>query len=359
MTRTPVTSLDQFVTAHEDLDKVIWRHHVSAAGKNKLPPEIMAKLLKQNAIDMFAMNPHTRIVFAEKADRYIRQRLMLGEITDAFFVDIACKKHIRSISDVENFDLEKIRKWMSARLENMNFFGALDAAYYYDGTPLTNKKEPAVCWHGHFMVWGTTQKQLKNRQKKTNERFEAGWPGGKCFYFKNWTENIEGRAMYMMKAPQSEYSVALYKQHKETFDPETGEVEEIEIDKAKQYKRPLRPGSFKNIVDLYSRVEMRDVLIAGGPGKSLLSDVLNSAANQLAEDREAQRAARAEVIGLPWTPNPAPLAWHQLRQREEQTNKLAALRGAGDIDLKGNSHQRDTPLSPLEKFRLGIAGTME
>ena len=353
MSRKPIISVKQFVTAHEDLDKEIWRHHVSAAGKNKLPPEIMAKLLKQNAIDMFAMNPHTRIAFAEKADRYIRQRLTLGEIADAFFVDIACKKHIRSISDVENFDLEKIRKWMSARLENMNFFGALDAAYYYDGTPLTNKKEPAVCWHGHFMVWGTTQKHLKKRQKKTNERFEAGWPGGKCFYFKNWAENIEGRAMYMMKAPQSEYSVALYKQHKETFDPETGEVEEIEIDKAKQYKRPLRPGSFKNIVDLYSRVEMRDILIAGGQGKSLLSDVINSAANQLAEDREAQRAARAEAIGL--TPNPATLAWHQfqLQQKEEQANKLAVFPRADDIGAPDKTRQH-APLSPLEKLRLGI-----
>ncbi|MFS2037290.1 hypothetical protein [Agrobacterium tumefaciens] len=353
MKRTPIISVKQFNRAHEDLDKAIWRHHVSDAGKNKLPPKIMAKLLKQNAIDMFAMNPHARIVFAEKADHYVQQRLTLGEITDAFFVDIACKKHIRSISDVENFDLEKIRKWMSARLKDMNFFGALDAAYYYDGTPLTHKKEPAVCWHGHFMVWGTTQQQLKKRQKKTNERFEAGWPGGKCFYFKNWTENIEGRAMYMMKAPQSEYSVALYKQHKETFDSETGEVEETEIDKAKQYKRPLRPGSFKNIVDLYSRVEMRDILVAGGHGKSLLSDVLNSAPNQLAEDREAQRAARAEAIGLPWTPNPAPLAWHQLRQRE-QANELAVLSHAGDVGAPDNSHQRNTPLSPLGSFRLGI-----
>ncbi|WCJ62743.1 hypothetical protein [Agrobacterium tumefaciens] len=353
MKRTPIISVKQFYRAHEDLDKEIWRYHVSAAGKNKLPPEIMAKLLKQNAIDMFAMNPHTRIVFAEKADRYIRQRLTLGEIADVFFVDIACKKHIRSISDIQNFNLEKIRKWMSARLENMNFFGALDAAYYYDGTPLTNKKEPAVCWHGHFMVWGTTQKQLKKRQKKTNQRFEAGWPGGKCFYFKNWTENIEGRAMYMMKAPQSEYSVALYKEQKETFDPETGEVEEIEIEKAKQYKRPLRPGSFKNIVDLYSRVEMRDILVAGGHGKSLLSDVLNSSDNQLAKDREAQLAARAEAIGL--TPNPAALAWHQfqLQQKEEQANKLV-LRAASDVVTNANSRQTNVPSSPLEKLRLGI-----
>lgn len=352
MKRTPIISVKQFNRAHDDLDKAIWRHHVSDAGKNKLPPEIMAKLLKQNAIDMFAMNPHTRIVFAEKADHYIQQRLTLGEITDAFFVDIACKKHIRSISDVENFDLEKIRKWMSARLENMNFFGALDAAYYYDGTPLTSKKEPAVCWHGHFLVWNTTQQRMKKRQKKTNERFEAGWPGGKCFYFKNWTENIEGRAMYMMKSPQSEYSVALYKEQKETFDPDTGEVEEIEIEKAKQYKRPLRPGSFKNIIDLYSRVEMRDILVAGGHGKSLLSDVLTSAPNQLAEEREAQLAARAEAIGLPWTPNPAALALHQLRQRE-QANKLAVLRAAGDVVTNANSRQH-SPLSLLEKLRLGI-----
>lgn len=354
MKRKPITSLEQFVTAHEDLDKAIWRHHVSDAGKNKLPPEIMAKLLKQNAIDMFAMNPHARIVLAKKADRYIQQRLTLGEITDAFFVDIACKKHIRSISDVQNFDLEKIRKWVAARLKDMNFFGALDAAYYYDGTPLTNKKEPAVCWHGHFMVWGTTQKQLKKRQKKTNERFEAGWPGGKCFYFKNWTENIEGRAMYMMKAPQSEYSVALYKQHKETFDPETGEVEEIEIEKAKQYKRPLRPGSFKNIVDLYSHVDMGDVLMAGGQGKSLLSDVMNSAADTVAEEREAQLAARAEAIGLPWTPNPAPLAWHQIQQRAEQANKPAILRAADDVVTNAISLLSNAPLSPLENLRLGV-----
>ncbi len=160
--------------------------------------------------------------------------------------------------------------------------------------------------------------------------------------------------MYMMKAPQSEYSVALYKQHKETFDPETGEVEEIEIDKAKQYKRPLRPGSFKHIVELYSRVEMRDVLVAGGHGKSLLSDVLNSAANRLAEDREAQLAARAEAIGLPWTPSAAPLAWHQLRQQDERADTVAVFSRAGDVGAPDNSRQRDTPLSPLEKFRLGI-----
>lgn len=322
MKRKPITSLEQFVTAHEDLDKAIWRHHVSDAGKNKLRPEIMAKLLKQNAIDMFAMNLHTRIVFAEKTDHYIQHRLTVGEITDAFFVDIACKKHIRSISDIQTFDLEKIRKWMSARLKDMNFFGALDAAYYYDGTPLTNKKEPAVCWHGHFLVWGTTQKLLKKRQKKTNERFKAAWPGGKCFYFKGWPDNIEGRAMYMMKAPQSEYSVALYKEQKETFDPETGEIVETEIDKAKQYKRPLRPGSFKNIVELYSRVGMRDVLIADGQGKSLLSEVMSGAADKLAEDREAQLAARAEAIGLDWTPHPFPLFALQFRQREECANAV-------------------------------------
>ncbi|MEN0115469.1 MAG: hypothetical protein AAGD15_02000 [Agrobacterium cavarae] len=299
MKREPITSFEQFVKSHEALDRAIWRHHVSAAGKNKLSPEMLSKLMKQNAANMSAINPHTRIAYAKSADHFIRQRIRTGELSDVFFVDIACEKHIASISEIQNFDLGALAKWMQRRLKGMSFFGALDAAYYYNGTPLTDKKEPAVCWHGHFMVWGVTRAKLLKRQTKTNERFKAGWAGGQCFYFKGWPENVDGRAMYMMKAPQSEYSVFLYEQPDDTFDSETGEIVEGKIEKAKQYKRELRPGSFKNVVELYSRVHMGDILLANGDGRRLLTDIVDHAKELLSRDRERQQAAKAEIIGLP------------------------------------------------------------
>lgn len=305
MKREPLISFEQFVKTHEALDRTIWRYHVSAAGKNKLSPEMLSKLMKQNAMNMSAINPHTRIAYAKSADHFIRQRIRTGELSDVFFVDIACEKHIASISEIQNFDLGALAEWMRRRLKGMSFFGALDAAYYYDGTPLTDKKEPAVCWHGHFMVWGVTRAKLLKRQTKTNERFRAGWAGGKCFYFKGWPENVDGRAMYMMKAPQSEYSVFLYEQPNDTFDPETGEVFEGKIEKAKQYKRELRPGSFKNVVELYSRVHMKDILLANGHGRYLLEDIVEHATESLSLDKERRQAAKAEVIGLPKGSRPA------------------------------------------------------
>lgn len=299
MKREPITSFEQFVKSHEALDKAIWRYHVSAAGKYKLPPEMLSKLMKQNATEMLAINPHTRIAYAKSAEHFIRQRLRMGEIGEVFFVDIACKKHIAPISEIQDFNLQSLSEWMRSRLKGINFFGAMDAAYYYNGTPLTDKKEPAVCWHGHFMVWGVTREALFKRQKKTNERFDAGWAGGKCFYFKAWSENVEGRAMYMMKAPQSEYSVFLYEQSAEVFDPETGEINEDKIDKAKQYKRELRTGSFKNVAELYSDVKMSDILLASGGGNYLLKDIVKRAEELLSLDRQSQQAAKAEIIGLP------------------------------------------------------------
>ncbi|WHA41630.1 hypothetical protein [Agrobacterium larrymoorei] len=182
MARKPVISLAPFVEAHEDLDKAIWRYHVSAAGKNKLPPDLLTKFLKQNASDDFAINLHTRIAYAKSADHFIRRRLRLNELGSVFFVDIVCKKHVTSLSDAEPFNLGKLKKWMAKRLKGMNYFGALDAAYYYNGANITGKEGPAIFWHGHFMVWGVSEEEIEVRQTMVNERFEAGFPQAKCLY---------------------------------------------------------------------------------------------------------------------------------------------------------------------------------
>lgn len=299
MKREPILSIEQFVAAHEHLDEAIWRRHISAAGKSKLSTDTLSKLMKQNATDMSAINPHTRIAYAQSADHSIHSRLKMGELGEVFFVDVACKEHIAPISDIREFNLEALSEWMRPLLKGMNFFGALDAAYYYDGTLLTDKKEPAVCWHGHFMVWGVTKKKLLKRQTKTNDRFHAGWPGGSCFYFKRWVDNIDGRAMYMMKAPQSEYSVHLYDKAVETSDPETGEIVEGLMNKAKQYKRELRPGSLEKVVQLYAKVSMSDVLMAGGNGDLLLREITSNASTRLSLEKAEQLAAKANIIGLP------------------------------------------------------------
>ena len=124
-----------------------------------------------------------------------------------------------------------------------------------------NQRKNVVSWHGHFLVWGVTEKQLAKHLEKIKPRFTPIMPGLCAVHKKPIPPDQFGyKLWYILKAPRKEYSIG----QRRECDQKTGAA------KFKQNSRELRPGNRLKLFNLMREMYLDKLAMAGGEGSELL-----------------------------------------------------------------------------------------
>jgi hypothetical protein len=147
----------------------------------------------------------------------------------------------------------------------LSYIGMIEPGYYnniYDDAG--NTVTDVISWHGHFLVWGTTQRQLQKWRSENRHRLTAIMPYMCAVHFKKVASDDLGRvAAYIVKAPRKEYSVGRRR------EPDRKIPESL----FEQYKRKLRPGHRVKLFKLMRDMTLDQLALSGGDGRHLLAKI--------------------------------------------------------------------------------------
>src|SRR3954466_1674520 len=140
-----------------------------------------------------------------------------------------------------SFDPKRLQAWARQELRGLSFISMVEPALYTNVGDIMAGVRRVVSWHVHAIAWGVIEARLAAIKDGINNRYEALLPGVDVAKFELVAnDDVVGKALYMLKAPQSEYRV--YPKRTEKIDRETGEITTPTTGRFKQRKRPLRPG---------------------------------------------------------------------------------------------------------------------
>lgn len=294
MTRPPILSFNQYRHDHLEFSSLTAKHLVSAWGEGKLNKYEIDRTLKRAIECSFAINMHSRIAHASAAHDTLSEMVARNPKRSFYAIDLVCRDFIFDIPEGRQFDVSRLRRWVKNLLPDVSFLGGVDLAYYYDGNLVPGKQPPFLSWHAHVIAWGVSEEELNKLKKLAEMQFSAGWEGAEVFHFKKWAaDKIVGRAMYALKSAMSEYSVA---RTKEIVDPVTGVVRGGTV---VQNKRELRQASKLEIIRAIGDRKIHDLMIAGGGGKKVKSQILVKAWFQQMGAANTQSERRIGALGLP------------------------------------------------------------
>jgi hypothetical protein len=187
-----------------------------------------------------------------------------GPFEPVFLVTIADISHLTT-DQPQQLHLSRIKRKLGAGLQGLSYIGMIEPGYYnviYD--ELGNKRKNVVSWHGHFLVWGITKKQLAKHLKAIKPRFTPIMPGLCAVHKKRIPRDQFGyKLWYLLKSPCKEYSIGQRRQR----DARTGAV------KFKHNSRQIRPGNRVKLFYLMRDMYLDNLAMAGGQGSELLQRI--------------------------------------------------------------------------------------
>jgi hypothetical protein len=147
----------------------------------------------------------------------------------------------------------------------------IEPGYYsfiYD--TLGNQRKNVISWHGHFLMWGASKKQLASHLKN-KPRFTPIMPGLCAVHKKVIPGGQLGyKLRYILKSPRKEYSIG----KRLKGDAKTNAA------KCKQNSRALRPGHRVALFNLMRDMYVDKLAMAGGEGRELLRRIKYEALRQ-------------------------------------------------------------------------------
>jgi hypothetical protein len=112
-----------------------------------------------------AVNCKARIKWGRVFIRHIYQFFNLdndgdGSTEPVFLVALAEKSSLTT-DRPQPIHLRRMKRKLGAGLKGLSYIGMLEPGYYTNiFTDAAEKQKDTVSWHGHFLVWGVTEKDL-------------------------------------------------------------------------------------------------------------------------------------------------------------------------------------------------------
>jgi hypothetical protein len=210
-------------------------------------------------------------------------------------VTLAPRKFVVAEGAAASFDPKRIQAWTRQLLRGLNFVGMVEAALYTNFGHVSAGFWRVVAWHVYLLAWGVSEAQLAPVMDNINRRYEALLPGvDPAFGVPVAKEEVVGKALYMLKAPQSEYRV--YPKRATRIDRETGEITTPTTGRFKQKKQALRSGDMVRMCNVMADKHLHRLMFAGGGGAPLLNAVRAEALEPLRRE-EAREASRRAATG--------------------------------------------------------------
>jgi hypothetical protein len=187
-----------------------------------------------------------------------------GPIEPVFLVTLAEKSGLTK-DRARPINLSRIKRKLAAGLVGLSYIGMIEPGYYnniYDQAQ--GKQRNVVSWHGHFLVWGVSRKQLNRHLDKIKPRFTPIMPGLCAVHKKRIAPDQFGyKLWYIVKSPRKEYSIGL----RLDSDGSTGKA------RFKQNSRNIRPGHRVKLFNIMRDVYLDQLAMAGGEGRQILQDI--------------------------------------------------------------------------------------
>jgi len=244
-----------------------------------------------SALYLPANNYTARVDYARIATaQVIRFTNSLPESTPVFWVTLIAKRFTDPLDRAGDFDPYELQRWARARLPRCSFVGMVEAAFYSNVGLVLHGMQKAVSWHVHMLVWGVTEQRMTELRDGINRRVSTMVPGVKAAHFRELTpDEVEGQALYMLKAPVNEYRI--YAMKKTVADPDTGEITTPTTGRFWTKKYQLGPGDLVRMANIMTGKTLDTVAFAAGQGCPLLKAINFEAltAYRAAEDRERAR----------------------------------------------------------------------
>jgi hypothetical protein len=242
---------------------------------------------------LYANNFDARIRFARVAARQIGEMVQASDETFSW-VTLAPKKFVVAEHAAASFDPKRIQAWTRQELHGLNFTGMVEAALYSNVGDIMAGVRRVVAWHVHVISWGVSEARLTAIMDCINRRYDALLPGvDPAFGVPLAKQEVGRKAVYMLKAPQSEYRV--YAKRAMRIDRETGEITTPTTGRFKQKKQPLRPGDMVRMCNVLADKHLHRLMFAGGAGVPLLHAIRAEALMPLRRE-EAREASRRAAI---------------------------------------------------------------
>jgi hypothetical protein len=213
-----------------------------------------------------AVNAKTRIKWGRI---FIREIFNFFEVADdqegpaepVLLITIADKSHLTT-DQPQQIRLSRIRRKLGSGLKGLSYIGMIEPGYYnviYD--EFGAQQKDVVSWHGHFLVWGISKKQLEHHVARIRPRFTPIMPGLCAVHQKAIEPGQFGyKLWYILKSPRKEYSIGKRREG----DKITG------ANKFKQNSRKIRPGNRVKLFHLMREMYLDKLALAGGEGRELL-----------------------------------------------------------------------------------------
>jgi hypothetical protein len=186
-----------------------------------------------------------------------------GPIEPVFLVTIAEKSGLTT-DQPQHINLQGIKRKLGSGLQGLSYIGMIEPGYYCNIYQSGEKQNNVVSWHGHFLLWGVSRKQLDRHLRKIRPRFTAIMPGRCAVHKKTIQPDQFGyKLCYIIKSPRKEYSIG----RRLNSDERTGDA------RYKQNSRNIRPGHRVKLFHLMRDMYLDQLAMAGGKGRELLQQI--------------------------------------------------------------------------------------
>jgi hypothetical protein len=216
-----------------------------------------------------AVNCKARIKWGHEFIGQIYQFFNLAEYDDGpaepvFFVTLAEKSGLTT-DQARPINLSRIKRKLAAGMVGLSYIGMIEPGYYSNIYNRTGeKRKNVVSWHGHFLVWGVTEKDLNRHLNEIKPRFTPIMPGLCAVHKKEIPPDQFGHELwYIVKSPRREYSIG----RRRIADGRTGKA------RFKQNARNIRLGHRVQLFNIMRNMYLDQLAIAGGEGRQLLQQI--------------------------------------------------------------------------------------
>ena len=221
---------------------------------------------KSHAFYLPAVSTHARIKWGCVFIRQIYKFFNLaddqhGPNAPVFHVTVADKSGLTT-DQLQTINLRCIKRKLASALKGLSYIGMVEPGYFNNAySEPGDKVKNVVSWHGHFLVWGVTKKQLAEHLEGIKPRFIPiclrSRPVNKKIIKPEWFGHV---LWYLIKSPCKEYSIG------KRSEPEakTGAA------RYKQNLRKIRPGHRVKLFHLMRGMYLDKLAMAGGEGRKLL-----------------------------------------------------------------------------------------
>ena len=186
-----------------------------------------------------------------------------GPIEPVFLVTLAEKSGLTTDLP-QHIHLSRIKRKLASALKGLSYIGMIEPGYYSNIYQSGEKQKNVVSWHGHFLVWGVSRKQLNRELDKIKPRFTPIIPGLCAVHKKKIPPDQFGyKIWYVVKSPRKEYSIGRRRNPNK----------KSESTRFKQNSRNIRPGHRVKLFNLMRDMYLDQLAMAGGEGRKLLQQI--------------------------------------------------------------------------------------